>query len=104
MVKTYTLTHQYNTVVERIKVVHPYITLHINSEFRLPINDGGIVKGYDIFGNERTIPYDQITVTGYDMSTAGYQTLTYTYVNDRGQVLTDTNTLHVFTDTNYRTI
>lgn len=106
MQETYNVTHSIKTLIKRIRIgndAQKYISLPVNSEFTVP--DYFQVYGYDAFGHfVGTIPLNSLTITGYDMSTVGWQDLTASYTNYNGEILTVTLTLHVYGNTTWRTI
>ena len=121
MRKTYAVTHTMETPIRNIGyqcyMINPdteekiwvdntdmaVLSRPVNSV--LDLSDFFLPYGIDIFGNFiRPMTLNELTITGYDMSTVGWQTITFSYVNADGKTLTCTTTLHVFGDTTWRTI
>ena len=79
-----------------------YIHLPVNSNFALPSDFR--MEVYNIFRGPYYVT-DNFTVSGYDMSVTGEQTLTISYTCPNGQVLTYTGvTLIVFGTSTWRTL
>lgn len=83
-------------------IIGKYITLPQNSTFEIPSGFQAVLK--TATGDTQVLTALDVSFSGYDMSTVGFQNVIVTYNAPNGTVLTDTIILHVFGDTTWRTL